>query len=71
MKFREPKKDPRKGDNGFTGTLQPSVKERLCYRTCDTYSVSKDRGKIVVDPKTGPGFRVMQRNSQSVPYGRG
>ena len=57
MKFREPKKDPRKWE---------TAQERLCRVKGDSvieratlHSVSKDRGKIVVDPKTGLKFRVM------------
>ena len=57
MKFREPKKDPRRRE---------TTQERLCRVKGDSvieratlHSVSKDRGKIVVDPKTGMRFRVM------------
>ena len=57
MKIREPKRDHRKSE---------TAQERLCRIKGDSvieratlHSVSKDRGKIVVDPKTGMRFRVM------------
>jgi len=57
MKIREPKRDPRK---------QETAQERLCRLKGDSvieratlHSVSRDVGKIVVDPKTGLKFRVM------------
>ena len=57
MRIREQKHDPRKWE---------TAQERLCRVKGDSvieratlHSVSKDRGKIVVDPKTGLKFRVM------------
>lgn len=57
MKIREPKKDV---------SRKETQQERLCRVKGDSvieratlHSVSKDRGKIVVDPKTGMRFRVM------------
>ena len=57
MKIREPKKDV---------TKRETAQERLCRLKGDSvieratmHSISKDRGKIVVDPKTGMRFRVM------------
>ena len=57
MKIREPKRDASKRE---------TEQERMCRVKGDSvieratlHSVSKDRGKIVVDPKTGLKFRVM------------
>ena len=57
MKIREPKKDV---------SRKETQQERLCRVKGDSvieratlHSISKDAGKIVVDPKTGMRFRVM------------
>ena len=57
MKIREPKPDKRKHE---------TAQERLCRIKGDSiieratlHSVSRDVGKIVIDPKTGLKFRVM------------
>ena len=57
MKIREPKRDHRKSE---------TAQERLCRIKGDSvieratlHSVSRDVGKIVIDPKTGMRFRVM------------
>ena len=57
MKFREPKKDPRKWETAQERLYR--VKGDSVIERATLHSVSKDRGKIVVDPKTGLKFRVM------------
>ena len=56
MKIREPKRDASKRETEQERLFRP--KESIIERAT-LHSVSKDRGKIVIDPKTGLKFRVM------------
>ena len=57
MKIREPKADPRRRETAQERLYR--VKGDSVIERATLHSVSKDRGKIVVDPKTGMRFRVM------------
>ena len=57
MKIREPKRDHRKSEPAQA--LLCRLKGDSVIERATLHSVSRDVGKIVVDPKTGLKFRVM------------
>ena len=59
MKIREPKRDLSGGNIHMKQEDVVRLKGDSVIERATLHSVSKDRGKIVVDPKTGLKFRVM------------
>ena len=59
MKIREPKRDLSGGNIHMKQEDVVRLKGDSVIERATLHSVSKDRGKIVVDPKTGMRFRVM------------